>query len=126
MRVDSMEKFSNSELNDQLSVLKKKLISDNNKENIGNKLLDKQVENVTLNYCGNWDILMPLSLKFGAYVSPLAWERSIKKYRAKHIAMDENGRMATYGINYMSDDNDPARALVMTLIKIFKSKLHKD
>tara|TARA_B100000809_G_scaffold261993_1_gene312004 strand:- start:1538 stop:1741 length:204 start_codon:yes stop_codon:yes gene_type:complete len=64
---------------------------------------------------------MPLSLKLGAYVEPLAWERSPKKYRAKHMKLDKEGRMAQYGIKYKYDDDSPARALIMTLIKILES-----
>ena len=125
MQVDSMEGFSNSELNEQLSLLERGLINRDTQENVSDGLSSKEVEAIPPNYCENWAVLMPLTLKFGAYVGPLAWERSIKKYRAKHKAMDEMERMATYGIKYMSDDNDPARALVMTLIKILKSKIPK-
>lgn len=112
MQVDSMENLSNLELNNQLSSLAELLNPIKKKSSLGVILSD----NLILNFCESWSILMPLSLKYGAYVEPLAWERSKKKYRAKYLALDENGRMARYGTKYMSDDNDPARALVMTLL----------
>lgn len=71
-------------------------------------------------YCGDWNLLMPLSVKFGAFVTPLAWERSQYKYRAKRISLDSDGNMATWSMKLMSDDNDPARCLVSTLIKILR------
>lgn len=114
MMVDSMEHYSNSELNEKLLALKNSVIDNSTKESVSDMLTH-------INFCDNWAELMPLSLKLGAYVEPLAWERSPKKYRAKHLKMDKEGRMAQYGIKYMSDDDDPARALVMTLIKILKS-----
>ncbi len=117
LKTNSMEGFSKTELNTLLSGLIEQLRS--------NTVMDEE-NNVfptlsTLDFCDNWEVLMPLSLKYGAYVEPLAWERSNKKYRARHMAMDEEGRMARYGVKYMSDDNDPSRALVMTLIKILKN-----
>lgn len=116
-----MENYSDSELNEQLSALKKSLKENSSKENASCVPSHQDVEPTSINFCDNWAVLMPLSLKYEAYVEPLAWERSNKKYRAKYMSMDKEGRMARYGIKYMSDDDDPARALVMTLIKILKS-----
>jgi hypothetical protein len=113
MLVDSMENYSNLELNEKLSTLNLLM---------NNSTIESASNIPTLvKFCDNWAELMPLSLKLGAYVNPLAWERSQKKYRAKHMKMDEEGRMAQYGTKYWSDDDDPARALVMTLIKILES-----
>jgi len=113
MMVDSMENCSDLELNEKLSTLNLLM---------NNSIIESASHIPTLTkFCDNWAELMPLSLKLGAYVSPLAWERSPKKYRAKHMKMDKEGRMAQYGTKYWSDDDNPARALVMTLIKILES-----
>ncbi|PSV00644.1 hypothetical protein [Photobacterium kishitanii] len=73
------------------------------------------------NYIHDWDILTPLSLKFCVFLSPLAWERSPQKYRAKLITINKDGERKYHGMRYMSDDDDPSRCLVMTLIKVLKN-----
>ena len=72
-------------------------------------------------YIDDWGTLMELALEHGAYLSPLAWERSEKRYRASHFAM-LNGEMCQFGTPYTSDDDCPGRAITMTLIKIISKK----
>ena len=109
LRVNSLCGFSNAELNLQFHQLQHPL-DDHGGES----------GSIPLDFCGDWSLIMPLSITLGAFVAPLAWERSDKKYRAKHVTLNEDGDMALYGTKYMSDDDDPARALVMTMIKILK------
>lgn len=94
-------------------------------DNWTNESLDQELgkllgDTELINYSASWALLMPVSIKYGAFVTPMAWEDSPKKYRAVHIALDNNGCMTGYGGRYESDDNDPARCLIMTLIKILK------
>lgn len=125
MQPNDMERFSDLELNQELYFLLNleplMLRNNQNKKTDQDNALQKK-ENPPINFCEDWASLMPLSLKYGAYVEPLAWERSSKKFRAKHMRLSPNGRMANYGMKYKSDDDNPARALVMTLIKILKLK----
>lgn len=126
---DSMSHWANSDLNQELAkLLGQFLIFDDecSSEVIDNVIYSINADGIRKachqNYLESWNILMPLSVKLGAFLTPLAWEFSPKKYRAKHIALSEDNSMAHYGSKYMSDDNDPARCLVMTLIKIKQLK----
>ncbi len=129
LRVDEFENKTDQELNLALAELTGEFTpipEGYTSEYAGNTLyaIDplRNMEACHPDYTDNWEQLMALSIEHGAFVSPLAWERSPKKYRAKYIALNEFGKMMTFGTKYMSDDDDPARALAMTLIKILRSK----
>jgi hypothetical protein len=129
LRVDEFENETDQELNQALAELMGEFTpipEGYTSEYAGSTLYAvdplRNLEACHQDYTDNWEQLMELSIEHGAFVSPLAWECSPKKYRAKYIALNESGSMMTFGIKYMSDDDDPARALVMTLIKILRSK----
>lgn len=128
LSVDSLCHLSNAELNHKLAELVGDMTSASGKETtmIGDVLhIIESNRNLTAcypDYCDDWNILMPLALEVGVYMSPLAWERSAKKYRAKHIAMNEEGFMTENSIKFMSDDDDPARCIAMNIIKVLEKK----
>jgi hypothetical protein len=129
LRVDEFENKTDQELNQLLAELTGEFTpipEGYTSECAGSTLYAvdplRRLEACHPDYTDNWEELMALSIEHGAFVSPLAWERSEKKYRAKYIAPNESGRMMTFGTKYMSDDDNPARALVMTLIKILRNK----
>lgn len=129
LSVDAMENATDQELNQALAELLgefRPIPEGHTSAVIGSTLYAvdpfRNLEGCHPDYTDNWSELMEWALEHGVYVSPLAWERSEKKYRAKHIAPDENGEMTSYGSAYTSDDDDPARAVVMTLIKVLKKK----
>lgn len=128
LSVDSLCHLNNAELNHKLAELMGELSSTCGKETtmVGDVLhileSDRSLTACHPDYCDDWNILMPLALEVGVYMAPLAWERSEKKYRAKHIAMNEEGFMAENSIKFMSDDNDPARCIAMNIIKVLEQK----
>ncbi|MBD77570.1 MAG: hypothetical protein CL840_01350 [Crocinitomicaceae bacterium] len=133
LAVDEFEDKTDQELNQALAELTGEFTpipEDHTSAQIGSALyaIDplRRLEACHPDYTDNWEQLMELAIEHGAFVSPLAWERSEKRYRAQHIAPGEGGRMTIHGTKYMSDDDDPARALVMTLIKILRNQKNED
>lgn len=83
---------------------------------------DRSLEACYPDYCDSWDEVMSIAIEYGVFVKPLAWERTGELYRASHIALDEEGVMTNFGTRFISDDEDPIKAIVMTLIKVLKEK----
>lgn len=83
---------------------------------------DRSIEACYIDYCDSWEHLMPLAIENGVFVKPLAWERTGKLYRAYRMELDENFEMKNFGTKFISDDEDPERAIIKTLIKVLRER----
>lgn len=74
------------------------------------------------NYCENWDVLMPLALEWGVYVLPTPKLDGVTyEYRSGYMPIKAEGVLAFKDPQLNTRGDDPARCLVMTLIKVFAS-----